>query len=124
MPLPDILRCTCCIQNDGAFVFCLCRYCFSNIGSITGSIIGSFLYIASSEWWLRFLDDSQTYLGVNIPFMRGGFRMVVFSVVIMLIVLFYRQGIMGTKEFSWQGIIDFFKKPFAKRKRKAVEDNG
>ena len=94
------------------------------IGSITGSIIGSFLYIASSEWWLRFLDDSQTYLGVNIPFMRGGFRMVVFSVVIMLIVLFYRQGIMGTREFSWQGIIDFFKKPFAKRKRKAVEDNG
>ena len=94
------------------------------IGSVTGSIIGSFLYIASSEWWLRFLDDSQTYLGVNIPFMRGGFRMVVFSVVIMVIVLFYRQGIMGTREFSWQGIIDFFKKPFAKRERKAVEDNG
>ena len=94
------------------------------IGSVTGSIIGSFLYIASSEWWLRFLDDSQTYLGVNISFMRGGFRMVVFSVVIMLIVLFYRQGIMGTKEFSWQGIINFFKKPFAKHKRKAVEDNG
>ena len=94
------------------------------IGSVTGSIIGSFLYIASSEWWLRFLDDSQTYLGVNIPFMRGGFRMVVFSVVIMLIVLFYRQGIMGTREFSWQGIIDFFKKPFARRGRKAVKDNG
>ena len=94
------------------------------IGSVTGSIIGSFLYIASSEWWLRFLDDSQTYLGVNIPFMRGGFRMVVFSVVIMLIVLFYRQGIMGPREFSWQGIINFFRKPFARRERKAVKDNG
>ena len=94
------------------------------IGSVTGSIIGSFLYIAASEWWLRFLDDSQTYLGVNIPFMRGGFRMVVFSVVIMLIVLFYRQGIMGTKEFSWQGIINFFKRIFRKNKGKAVQDNG
>ena len=94
------------------------------IGSVTGSVIGSFLYIACSEWWLRFLDDSQTYLGVNIPFMRGGFRMVVFSVVIMLVVLFYRQGIMGTREFSWQAIIDFFKKPFAKRERKAAKDNG
>lgn len=93
------------------------------IGSVTGSVIGSFLYIACSEWWLRFLDDSQTYLGVNIPFMRGGFRMVVFSVVIMLIVLFYRQGIMGTREFSWQGIIDFFKKLFTKRERKAAKDN-
>lgn len=94
------------------------------IGSVTGSVIGSFIYIASSEWWLRFLDDSQTYLHVNIPFMRGGFRMVVFSVVIMLIVLFYRQGIMGTKEFSWQGIINFFGKLFKKRERKAEKGNG
>ena len=94
------------------------------IGSVTGSILGSFLYIACSEWWLRFLDDPMPYLGVNIPFMRGGFRMVVFSVVIMLVVLFYRQGIMGTREFSWQAIIDFFKKPFAKRERKAAKDNG
>ena len=91
------------------------------IGSITGSIIGSFLYIASSEWWLRFLDDANTYLGVNIPFMRGGFRMVVFSVVIMIIVLFYRQGIMGTREFSWQGIFDFFRKLFRIPARKPVE---
>ena len=94
------------------------------IGSVTGSVIGSFLYIACSEWWLRFLDDSQTYLGVNIPFMRGGFRMVVFSVVIMLIVLFYRQGIMGTREFSWQGIINVFKKLFKKSDRKAARGNG
>ena len=90
------------------------------IGSITGSIIGSFLYIASSEWWLRFLDDANTYLGVDIPFMRGGFRMVVFSVIIMVIVLFYRKGIMGTKEFSWQGIINFFKKIIRKPVKKVV----
>ena len=70
------------------------------IGSITGSILGSFLYIASSEWWLRFLDDPVPYLGVNIPFMRGGFRMLVFSVVIMIVVLFFRKGIMGTREVS------------------------
>ena len=94
------------------------------IGSITGSVLGSFLYIACSEWWLRFLDDSQTYLGIDIPFMRGGFRMVVFSVVIMLIVLFYRQGIMGTREFSWQGIINFFRRLFKKREGKAAKDNG
>ena len=35
------------------------------IGSVTGSILGSFLYIACSEWWLRFLDDPMPYLGVN-----------------------------------------------------------
>ena len=99
------------------------------IGSVTGSVIGSFLYIASSEWWLRFLDDSQTYLGVNIPFMRGGFRMVVFSVVIMLIVLFYRRGIMGENEFSWDAVLRFFRDPFhlvsrAHKKKAAKEAAG
>ena len=91
------------------------------IGSVTGSIIGSFLYIACSEWWLRFLDDPLPYLGVNIPFMRGGFRMLVFSVVIMIVVLFFRKGIMGDREFSWDGIINFFKKLFKKKEKTAKE---
>ena len=91
------------------------------IGSITGSIIGSFLYIACSEWWLRFLDDPVPYLGVNIPFMRGGFRMLVFSVVIMIVVLFFRKGIMGDREFSWDGIFNFFKKLCKKKDKSAKE---
>ena len=70
------------------------------IGSISGSCIASFLYVAASEWWLRFLDDPVPYLGVNIPFMRGGFRMLVFSVVIMIVVLFFRRGLMGDRELS------------------------
>ena len=32
------------------------------------------------------------------PLLRNGFRMVVFSVVIMIVVLFFRQGIMGDRE--------------------------
>ncbi len=79
------------------------------IGSVTGSIIGSFLFVACSEWWLRFLD-AGSFLGMDVAFMRPGFRKVVFAVIIMLIVLFYRQGIMGTKEFSWEGFLGFFKK--------------
>ena len=69
------------------------------IGSITGSCIGSFLFIACNEWWLRFLDDaSNNILGLNI--LRSGFRKVVFSVVIMVIVLFFSRGLMGDREFS------------------------
>lgn len=78
------------------------------IGSVTGSIIGSFLFVACSEWWLRFLD-AGSFLGMEVEFMRPGFRKVVFAVIIMLIVLFYRQGIMGTREFSWEGFFGFFK---------------
>ncbi len=68
------------------------------IGSITGSIIGALLFISASEWWLRGLD-SGTFLGINAPgVFRNGFRLVVFSVIIMVVVLFFRKGIMGDKE--------------------------
>ncbi len=88
------------------------------IGSITGSCLGSFLFIACSEWWLRFLDVEGA-----IPLLRPGFRKVVFSIIIMVIVLFYSQGIMGTREFSVSGMINFFKTGgpigWIKRKRAA-----
>ena len=69
------------------------------IGSISGSCIATLLYVAASEWWLRFLDV-ETVLGngFRVPLLRNGFRMVVFSVIIMIVVLFFRQGIMGDKE--------------------------
>ncbi|MBQ0018615.1 MAG: branched-chain amino acid ABC transporter permease [Clostridiales bacterium] len=78
------------------------------IGSITGSVIAAFLFTACSEWWLRGLD-SGTWLGITSPLFRAGFRKVVFAVIIMLIVLFAAQGIMGTKEFSWDGFINWFR---------------
>ena len=75
------------------------------IGSITGSVIGSLLFVAASEWWLRGLD-SGTFLGIEAPnIFRNGFRLVVFSIIIMIVVLFFRKGIMGDKE-----ITDLFRK--------------
>ena len=86
------------------------------IGSISGSVIGTFLYVACSEWWLRFLD-AETYIGsFKVPFLRSGFRMVVFSVVIMIIVLFFSKGIMGDKELTWEGIGGWLKKLTGKKK--------
>ena len=130
------------------------------IGSISGSCLATFLYVACSEWWLRFLDNDVAFKSTTeinriifvilfaaavvggalvlirklraasapfwkellvwlvglllmgwwvwflisgslvIPFARNGFRMVVFSVVIMIVVLFFRKGIMGDKEFT------------------------
>lgn len=127
------------------------------IGSLTGSIFSAFLFVACSEWWLRFLDNElfltstgkiqfvvialaivvaislltffrnrnespkkrkrafiitgvadvfligwllwfQFMGGYQMPFLRNGFRSVVFAVVIMAVVLFFSRGIMGTKE--------------------------
>ena len=71
------------------------------MGSVSGSVIASFLFIACSEWWLRFLDNA-TFIGdFQIPLLGSGFRMVVFSVVIMLVVLFFRRGLMGDREL-WE----------------------
>ena len=71
------------------------------MGSVSGSVIASFLFIACSEWWLRFLDNT-TFIGdFQIPLLGSGFRMVVFSVVIMLVVLFFRRGLMGDREL-WE----------------------
>lgn len=130
------------------------------IGSISGSCLATFLYVACAEWWLRFLDSPMTFTSVTdtrrilfilvfaalviggalllirrerrttkkvwkellvslaalallvwlaffiisgsltVPLLRTGFRMVVFSVIIMIVVLFFRRGIMGDKEFS------------------------
>ena len=81
------------------------------IGSVSGSCIASFLYIACSEWWLRFLDNTQYIGNTQVPLLRNGFRMVVFSVIIMIVVLFFRNGIMGNRELP-----DIFN-----RKKKAVK---
>ena len=146
------------------------------IGSITGSVLATFLYVACSEWWLRGLDNvvnlkpeqkplfaiafaagvilvtaailvsqrkkaqktearkiSPLSIAASIaalallawdvwflispatklPLLRNGFRMVVFSVVIMIVVLFFRKGIMGDKELP-----DLLKK----RPRKAQKE--
>ena len=91
------------------------------IGSVSGSCIAAFLYIACSEWWLRFLDSGALPFGnIQVSFFRDGFRMVVFSVVIMIIVLFFSKGIMGNKELSFAGLI---KKIKAKKAAKAEKVN-
>ncbi|MCD8082448.1 MAG: branched-chain amino acid ABC transporter permease [Clostridiales bacterium] len=73
------------------------------IGSVTGSVVGSFLVTAGREW-LRFFDEPLTVAGINIPLFRSGFRMVIFSILLMVVVLFYSRGIMGSNEFSWDGL--------------------
>lgn len=74
------------------------------IGSITGSVIGALLITASKEWWLRFFDNPLFIGDFQVPLFRTGFRMVVFSILLMIVVLFYQKGLMGKKEFSWDGI--------------------
>lgn len=79
------------------------------IGSITGSIVGAFLMTAGREW-LRFFDNPLVIGGFQVPLFRSGFRMVIFSLILMSIVLYYRKGLLGNKEFSWNGIYAFLQR--------------
>ena len=82
------------------------------VGSVTGSVISAFLFVACSEWWLRFLDEKMVINGFQVPLLGNGFRLVVFSIIIMVVVLFFRRGIMGTSELP-----DLFK-----RRKEAAEN--
>ena len=86
------------------------------IGSISGSVLGAMLFVFASEWWLRGLD-SGTFLGLSLPMFRNGFRLVVFSVIIMCVVLFFRKGIMGDKELPY--LLSSWKSKILARMRKS-----
>lgn len=74
------------------------------LGSTTGAIIGTVFVIGGAEW-LRFLDESMNIFGYQTPALPG-FRMVIFSLLLIFVMLFAREGIMGKKE-----LLDiFFKK--------------
>ena len=85
------------------------------MGSVTGTVISAFIVTILGEA-LRFLDmEKQFDFGIlsftGIP----GLRMVVFSVFLMIIVLFFRLGIMATKEFSWKALFKYSsRKPLEK----------
>jgi len=88
------------------------------MGSISGTVISAFVVTISQEA-LRFLDQPMDLGFIVIPGVAG-MRMVVFSILLMLVVLFYRHGLMGTNEFSWDRLINIlsFKKPLLKGGKK------
>ena len=76
------------------------------LGSLTGSILGSAVITVLLEW-LRAVEDPITLGNFEIPGIPG-MRMVVFSLVLLCIILYRREGIMGMREITWDAIFDFF----------------
>ena len=90
------------------------------LGSVTGSVLSAFLVTAAKEWWLRFFDQPLMIGGWQVPLFRTGFRMVIFSILLMAVVLFFRRGLMGNHEFSWSGLLSW---PGRSRKRTTARVN-
>lgn len=74
------------------------------MGSLSGSIIAAIIFSIAMEA-LRFVESPMQLLGLQIPGIPG-MRMVIFSIALLLVILFYRQGLMGTREFNWDWVLD------------------
>ena len=73
------------------------------LGSTTGAILGTVFVMAGLEY-MRFLDEPMSFMGIETDG-TPGMRMVVFSLILILVMLFAREGLVGKKELK-----DFFKK--------------
>lgn len=69
------------------------------VGSITGSVISAIVVTVAMEA-LRFMDGPLN-LGFMVTAGTPGLRMVFFSILLMVVVIYRQQGLMGTNEFSW-----------------------
>ncbi|MBC3795574.1 branched-chain amino acid ABC transporter permease [Acetobacterium tundrae] len=92
------------------------------MGSISGTIIASFVVTLGQEA-LRFLDEPMAF-GLDLPIFRPGLRMVVFSFLLMVVVLFYRKGLMGTNELTWNFIANKYRSIKSRFTKKAASAQG
>jgi len=75
------------------------------LGSITGSVLAAIAFAWGSEL-LRAVEEPMNILGLfTIPGIPG-MRMVIFSIILIVVMIFARQGFMGRREFTWQWIFD------------------
>jgi len=70
------------------------------LGSITGTVIVGALFAVLMEV-LRSVESPMSFFGLNIPGIPG-MRMLIFAILLMIVVLFFHQGLMGTREWSWE----------------------
>ncbi|MEW6351762.1 MAG: branched-chain amino acid ABC transporter permease [Thermodesulfobacteriota bacterium] len=75
------------------------------LGSTTGAILSAAIIVLLGEG-LRTFEEPFTLFG---HYFQGvaGMRMVIFSLLLIVVMLFADRGIMGREEFSWRKLIDW-----------------
>lgn len=87
------------------------------LGSITGTVIVAVIFAVLMEA-LRSVESAINLFGFTI---RGipGMRMLLFSILLMVVILFFQRGLMGTKEWSWEWL---YKKLMGNRNKKEIKE--
>jgi len=73
------------------------------LGSTTGAVLGAALFAWGGEA-LRIVESPIDLGFFTIPGIPG-MRMVVFSFLLMIVIIFARRGLMGRNELSWDGLM-------------------
>lgn len=81
------------------------------LGSTTGSVIAAILVTWGGEA-LRVFEEPSNFFGFQYNGVPG-MRMVIFSLILIVVMLFARNGIMGRSEFSWEGLFRWFGRTFS-----------
>lgn len=84
------------------------------LGSITGTVIAAFLYNFFLEY-LRPIEAGFDFGPIHFPPIPG-LRMVSFSVLLLVLILYKQRGLMGGVEFTWEGFFRFTKRIFSNKK--------
>jgi len=69
------------------------------VRSLTGTVIAAGVYTISSEL-LRAVEAPITVFGLDLPGVPG-MRVIFFGVLLLVLILFYRKGLFGERELSW-----------------------
>ncbi len=81
------------------------------LGSTTGAVIAAAFFTLAGEW-LRFVEEPRTLWGLEIPGIPG-LRMVILSLVLLLVIIHFRGGLLGRREFSWEAAWGWGRRWFA-----------
>jgi branched-subunit amino acid ABC-type transport system permease component len=81
------------------------------LGSTTGAVVAAAFFTLAGEW-LRVVEEPATILGVTIPGIPG-MRLVILSLALLLVIIYFRRGLLGRREFSWAGLEGLLRRGFA-----------
>ncbi len=76
---------------------------FGGLGSTTGTVVATIILTWGNEW-LRIVEEPINLGGLHLPGVPG-LRMVIFSLVLLVVINFFRRGLLGRWEFSWDWLL-------------------
>jgi len=83
------------------------------LGSTTGAVVATIIITWGNEW-LRIVEEPMHLWTWQLPGIPG-LRMVIFSLLLLVMIIFRRRGLLGRWEFSWDRIFKDREKGIGKR---------